>query len=55
MTASGHADVIQAALSAAANVQGAWGRNAAATASLTFQQPFRVAMHASRLSARSEP
>ena len=26
-----------------------WGRNAAGTASLTFQQPFRVAMHASRL------
>ena len=30
-----------------------WGKNAANTASLTFQQPFRVAMHASRLIVRS--
>jgi hypothetical protein len=49
VTASGHADVSLPLLSAATNVQGAWGRNAAATASLTFQQPFRVALHASRL------
>ncbi|MDA0171421.1 hypothetical protein OJ998_20140 [Solirubrobacter taibaiensis] len=50
--ASGHADVTKP-INAAANVQGAWGKNAAATASLTFQQPFRVALHASRLIARS--
>jgi hypothetical protein len=49
---SGHADVTRP-IDAAANVQGAWGKNAAATASLTFQQPFRVALHASRLIARS--
>jgi hypothetical protein len=53
VTASGHADVSKPLLSAATNVQGAWGKNAAATASLTFQQPFRVAMHAARLIARS--
>jgi hypothetical protein len=55
VTASGHADATKPLLSAAANVQGAWGRNAAATASLTFQQPFRVALHATRLLPRSEP
>ena len=52
LDASGHADVSRP-ITAAANVQGAWGKNAAATASLTFQQPFRVALHASRLIARS--
>ena len=55
VTASGHADASKPLLSAAANVQGAWSRNAAATASLTFQQPFRVALHATRLLRRSEP
>ena len=53
LTASGHADVSQP-LAAAADVQADWGRNAAATASLTFQQPFRVAMHASRLLAEEQ-
>ena len=52
LTASGHVDVSKP-LSAAANLQALWGRNAAATASLSFQQPFRVAMHASRLLRRS--
>ena len=49
---SGHADVTQP-LAAAANLQALWSKNAANTASLTFQQPFRVAMHASRLIKRS--
>jgi len=48
LTPSGHADVTKP-ITAAANVQGAWGKNAAATAMVTFQQPFRVAIHASRL------
>jgi hypothetical protein len=52
LTASGHVDVSRP-LSAAANLQAIWGRNAAGMASLTFQQPFRVAMHASRLLPRS--
>ncbi|HKE16815.1 MAG TPA: hypothetical protein VKB80_18200 [Kofleriaceae bacterium] len=52
LTASGHVDVARP-LSAAANLQAIWGRNAAGMASLTFQQPFRVAMHASRLISRS--
>lgn len=49
LTSSGHVDVSKP-LSAAENLQAAWG-NAAGMASLTFQQPFRVAMHASRLLA----
>ena len=53
VTASGHVDVSKPLLSAAAGLQALWGKNAADTASLTFQQPFRVAMHASRLIARS--
>jgi hypothetical protein len=55
VTASGHADATKPLLAAAANVQGAWARNAAATALVTFQQPFRIAMHATRLLPRSEP
>ena len=51
VTASGHADVTKP-ITASANVQGGWGRNAAGTAMLTFQQPFRVALHASRLVTR---
>jgi len=53
VTASGHADVTKPLLSATAGLQALWGRNAASTASVTFQQPFRIAMHASRLIARS--
>jgi hypothetical protein len=49
---SGHADVDKT-LNAATNLQALWGKHAANTASLTFQQPFRVALHASRLIARS--
>jgi hypothetical protein len=51
VTSSGHADVTKP-ITASANVQGGWGRNAAGTAMLTFQQPFRVALHASRLVTR---
>jgi hypothetical protein len=53
VTASGHADVSKPLLSASAGLQALWGKNAANTASVTFQQPFRIAMHASRLIARS--
>jgi hypothetical protein len=53
VTASGHADVSEPLLSATAGLQALWGKNAANTASVTFQQPFRIAMHASRLIARS--
>jgi hypothetical protein len=53
VTASGHADVTKPLLSATAGLQALWGKNAANTASVTFQQPFRIAMHASRLIARS--
>jgi hypothetical protein len=49
VTASGHADVNKPLLSASTGLQALWGKNAANTASLTFQQPFRIAMHASRL------
>jgi hypothetical protein len=52
VTPSGHVDVSKP-LAAAANLQALWGRNAANNASLTFQQPFRVALHASRLIKRS--
>jgi hypothetical protein len=52
LTASGHVDVSKP-LTGAAALQAIWGHNAAGTASLTFQQPFRVAMHASRLLKRS--
>jgi hypothetical protein len=53
LTPSGHADVTKPLLSASAALQNVWGKNAAGIASLTFQQPFRIAMHASRLIARS--
>ena len=53
VTASGHADVTKPLLSASAGLQALWGKDAANTASVTFQQPFRIAMHASRLIARS--
>jgi hypothetical protein len=53
VTASGHADVSKPLLSASAGLQALWGKNAANTASVTFQQPFRIAIHASRLIARS--
>jgi hypothetical protein len=55
LTPSGHADVTKPLLSASAALQNIWGKNAAGIASLTFQQPFRIAMHASRLIARSGP
>jgi hypothetical protein len=53
VTPSGHADVTKPLLSASAALQNIWGKNAAGIASLTFQQPFRTAMHASRLIAKS--
>ena len=54
LTSSGHADVTKPLLSASAALQNVWGKNAAGIASLTFQQPFRIAMHASRLIGKSE-
>jgi hypothetical protein len=51
LTASGHVDVSKPLLSvpATADLQKLWGGDAANTAAITFQRPFRVAMHASRL------
>jgi hypothetical protein len=49
LTPSGHADVSKPLLVDAANLRASWAGTAAQIASLTFQQPFRVAMHASRL------
>ena len=53
VTASGHADVSKPLLSASTGLQALWGKNAANTAYVSFQQPFRIAMHASRLIAQS--
>jgi hypothetical protein len=53
VTASGHADVSKPLLSASTGLQALWGKNAANTAYVTFQQPFRTAMHASHLITRS--
>ena len=55
LTASGHVDVTRPLLSAAPSLQAVWGREAAGMATLTFQQPFRVGMHASRLLPGSHP
>lgn len=52
VTGNGHADLSRP-LAAAANLQAMWNRDSATTAALTFQQPFRVALHASRLITRS--
>src|SRR5439155_22868850 len=46
---SGYVDVTRPLLSAAPALQAGWGREAAGMAGTTFQRPFRVAMHASRL------
>jgi hypothetical protein len=51
LTVSGHIDVSKPLLSATADLQKLWGGDAANTAAITFQRPFRVAMHASRLLA----
>jgi hypothetical protein len=51
LTGSDHADITKPLLSASADLQASWGRDAASTARLTFQKPFRIAMHASRLLA----
>jgi hypothetical protein len=52
VTDNGHADLTRP-LAAATNLQAMWNKDAATTAALTFQQPFRVALHASRLIMRS--
>ena len=52
VTTNGHADLTRP-LAAAANLQAMWTKDAATLAALTFQQPFRVALHASRLIVRS--
>jgi hypothetical protein len=49
LSQSGHADAMRPLLSAAAELQAGWGHDAAGMARLSFQRPFRVAMHASRL------
>jgi hypothetical protein len=54
VTASGHADVSKPLLSASTGLQSLWGTNAGNTAAVTFQQPFRIALHASRLITRSQ-
>jgi hypothetical protein len=53
LTASGHVDLSRSLAAAGAELQASWARDAAGMASLTFQQPFRIAIHASRL-LRSE-
>lgn len=53
VTASQHVDLSKPLAAAGPALQAVWGRDAADMASLTFQQPFRVAIHASRL-IRSE-
>jgi hypothetical protein len=49
VTPSGHADVTVPLLSATAALQAGWGGDAAGMARMTFQQPFRIAIHATRL------
>jgi hypothetical protein len=47
--ASGHVDLSAPLSPASAALQSAWAQDAAGMAALTFQQPFRIAVHASRL------
>jgi hypothetical protein len=54
ISSSGHVDVLRPLAGAGAGLQASWGRDSAGMASLTLQQPFRVAIHASRL-LRVEP
>jgi hypothetical protein len=49
LTRSGHVDLARPLKGAGADLQASWGRDAAGMAALTLQQPFRIAMHASRL------
>lgn len=49
LAASGHVDLSRPLTGAGTELQASWGRDAAGMAALTLQQPFRVAMHASRL------
>ena len=49
LTPSGHVDVSRPLAAGSAELQAAWGRDAAGMARLTFQQPFRVAIHATAL------
>ncbi|MGE3178871.1 MAG: hypothetical protein AB7O32_15480, partial [Vicinamibacterales bacterium] len=46
---SGHADLSRPIAGASPALQAEWGRDAAGLAALAFQQPFRIAIHASRL------
>jgi hypothetical protein len=46
LTPSGFVDVSKPLVDASPELQGAWGSEAASTARLTLQKPFRVAMHA---------
>jgi hypothetical protein len=54
LTTSGHVDLSRPLAGAGTDLQASWGRDAAGMAALTLQQPFRIAMHASRL-LRVEP
>jgi hypothetical protein len=49
VTKSGHVDLSQPLKKAGPDLQQAWGRDAATMARLLFQQPFRIAIHASKL------
>jgi hypothetical protein len=54
LTSSGHVDLSRPLAGAGPELQASWARDAAGMAALTLQQPFRVAIHASRL-LRAEP
>jgi hypothetical protein len=49
LTKSGHVDLSKPLPATGADLPSAWGRDAATMARVTFQQPFRIAMHASKL------
>jgi hypothetical protein len=54
LTSSGHVDLSRPLAGAGPELLASWARDAAGMAALTLQQPFRVAIHASRL-LRAEP
>lgn len=55
LSSSGHVDLLRPLTGAGADLQARWGRDAAGMAALTLQQPFRVAIHASRLMRAEAP
>jgi hypothetical protein len=52
---SGHVDLSRPLIGAGDELQARWGDDAAGMAALTLQQPFRIAMHASRLLRAEAP